>query len=86
MEYGGKEIPRTTSHDVDSESSELVSGEESSFVVVASDTASSGSPALGSIAVESLAGSGIPSLDLVMRSGSKARAEVGVADEAMYQG
>ena len=80
MEYGGKEIPRPSSHDADSESSEPVSGEESGFVMVASDTAFSGSPILGLVATDSPAGSGIPSSDLATRSGSKTRAEVGVVN------
>ena len=78
VEYGGKETPWPSSHDADSEGSEPVSGEESGFMMVASGTASSGSPVLGLVAADSPAGSGIPSLDLAMHSESKARAEVGV--------
>ena len=80
MEYGGKETPWPSSHDADSEGSEPVFGEESDFMMIAGDTISSGSPVLGLIAAESPAGSGIPSLDLVTRSGFKAGAEVGVAN------
>ena len=60
--------------------SEPVCEGESGFMMVASDTTSSGSPVLGLVAVDSSAGSGIPSSDLAMRSGSKARAEVGVVN------
>ena len=80
MEYGGKGIPRPSSHDADSESLEPVSGEESGFVMVASDTAFSGSPILGLVATNSLAGLEIMSSDLATGSGSKARAEVGVVN------
>ena len=80
MEYGGKGIPRPSSHNVDSESSEPVSGEESGFVMVAGDTSSSSSPVLGLVATDSPAGLGIPSSDLAMHFGSKARAEVGVVN------
>ena len=44
VEYGGRETPWPNSHDVDSEGSEPVSGEESGFMMVASDNTSSGSP------------------------------------------
>ena len=80
MEYGGKETPWPSSHDAGSEGSEPVSGEESGFMMVASDTTSSGSPVLGLVTADSPAGSGIPSLDLAMCFGSKARAEVGVVN------
>ena len=80
MEYGRRESPWPNSHDVDSEGLEPVSGEESGFMMVASDTASSGSPMLGLMAVDGSAGSVIPSLDPAMRSGSKAKAEVGVVN------
>ena len=80
VEYGGKETPWPSSHDADSEGSGSVFGEEFSFMMIAGDSASSGSPVLGLIAIESPAGSGIPSLDLVTRSGFKAGAEVGVAN------
>ena len=80
MEYGRKGTPWPRSHDVVSEVSELVSGEESSFVMVASDTASSDSPILGLLAADSPAGLEIPSSVLARRSGSKARAEVGVVN------
>ena len=80
MEYGGKDTPWPSSHDADSEGSEPVSGEESGFVMVASDTTSSGSHVLGLVAADSPAGSGIPSSDPAMRFGSKARAEVGVVN------
>ena len=80
MEYGGKETPWPSSHDADSEGLEPVSGEEPSFMMVASDTTSSGSPVLGLVAADTPAGSGIPSSDLAMCSGSKARAEVGVVN------
>ena len=53
-EYGGRETPQTNSHGADSEGSEPVSGEESGFVMVASDTTSSGSPVLGLVATDSL--------------------------------
>ena len=78
MDYGRKETPWPISHDADSEGSKPVFREESGFMMVAGDTTSSGSPVLGSIAAESPAGSDIPSSNLVTRSGSKARAEVGV--------
>ena len=80
MEYGRKETPRPSSHDADSEGSEPVSGEGSGFVMIASDDTSSGSPVLGSVAADSLAGSRSPSSGMATRSGSKARAEVGVAN------
>ena len=80
MENGGKGIPRPSSHDADSESSEPVSGEESGFVMVANDTASSGSPVLGLVSTDSPAGLEIPSSVLARRSGSKARAKVGVVN------
>ena len=80
VEYGGRETPWMGSHVADSEGSEPVSGEESGILMVASDNTSSGSPVLGLVAAYSLAGSGIPSSDLVMCSGSKARAEVGVVN------
>ena len=76
VEYGGKETPWPSSHDADSEDLELVFGEESGLMMMAGVTTSSSSPVLGSIATESPAGSGIPSSDLAMRSGSKARAEL----------
>ena len=80
MEYGGKGIPWPSAHDADSKSSEPVYGEGSGFVMVASDTASSGSPVLGLVTTDSPVGLEIPSLDLVTRSVSKARAEVGVVN------
>ena len=80
MVYGGKETPWPSSHDADSEGSEPVSREESGFMMVAGDTTSSGSPVLGLVAADSPVGSGIPPSDLAMRSGSKARAEVGVVN------
>ena len=80
MDYSGREIPRSNSHEADSEGSEPVSGEESGAMTVASDTISSGSPVLDLVAADSPAGSRIPSSDLVMCTGSKARAEVGVVN------
>ena len=80
MEYGGKETPWPSSHDADSKGSEPVSGEESSLMMVASDTTSSSSPVLGLVAANSPAGSVIPSSDLVVHSGSKARAAVRVVN------
>ena len=80
MEHGGEGIPWPSSHDADSESFEPVSGEESGFVMVAGNTASSGSPVLDLMATDSLAGLEIPSSVLARRSGSKARAEVGVVN------
>ena len=77
MEFGGKGIPRPSSHDADSASSELVSGEESGFVMVASDTASSVSPVLGLVATDSPTGLEISFLVLARRSGSKARTDWG---------
>ena len=68
------------SDDADSEGSELVSGEESGFLMVANGTTSSDSPMPGLVAADSLAGSVILSSDLVMRSGSKAREEVRVVN------
>ena len=78
MEHGGKGIPRPSSDGADSESSEPVSGEESGFVMVASDSASSGFPLLGLVATDSPVGLEIPSSNLATRSSSKAKAEVGV--------
>ena len=80
VECGKRETPWPNSHDANSEDSEPVSGEGSGFVMVVSDATSSGSPVLGLVAVDSPAGSVIPSSDLAMRSGSKARAEVGVVN------
>ena len=80
MEYGGKEISRPSSHDADSKSSEPASGEESSLVMVAGDTASSGPPVLGLVATDSPAGLEIPSSDLATHFGSKDRVEVGVVN------
>ena len=80
MEYDRKETPWSNSHNADSEGPEPVFGEEFGFMMMAGDTTSSDSPGLGSIAAESPAGSGIPSSDLAMRSGSKARVEVGVVN------
>ena len=80
MEYGRKKTSWPSSHDAESEGSEPVFGEESGFMMITGGAASSGSPVLGSIAAERRAGLGIPSSDLEMRSGSKARAEVGVAN------
>ena len=77
MEYGGKETPWPSSHDVDSEGSEPVSREESGFMMVAGDTTSSGSPVLGLVATDSLAGLEIPSSDMVTRYGSKAKRKLG---------
>ena len=79
-EYGGTDTLLPDSHGADSECPEPVSGEGSGFVMVASDTTSSGSPVLGLVAADSTAGSGIPSSDLAMCFGSKARAEVGVVN------
>ena len=80
MEYGGNETPWLSSHDADSEGSEPVSGEESGFMTVASDTTSSGSPILGLVVADSPAGSEILSSDRVTRSRSRARAEVVVVN------
>ena len=80
VEYGGKEIPWPSSHGADSEGSEPVYGEGSGFMKVASDTTSFGSPVLGLVSEDDLAGSRIPSSDLAMHSGSKAGAEVGVVN------
>ena len=80
MEYGRKGIPWPSSHNADSEGLEPVSGEESGSMMVARDIAISGSPVLGLVAADSPAGPVIPSSDLAMRSGSKARAEVGVVN------
>ena len=80
VEYGGKETPWPSSHDADSEGSESVSGEESGFMMVASDTTSSGSPVLGLMAADSPACSGSPSSDQAIRSVSKSTAEVGGAN------
>ena len=80
MEYGRKGIPWPSSHDADSESSEPVSGEGSSFVMVAGNAASYGSPVLGLVATYSPMGLEIPSSVLTRRSISKARAEVGVVN------
>ena len=46
----------------------------------AGDAVPSGSPVSGSIAVECLAGFKLPSSDLVVSSGSKARAVIGAAN------
>ena len=77
MEYSGKDTPWPNSHDADSEGSEPVSGEESGFMMAASDTTSSVSPVQGLVIADSPAGSIIPSSDMVTQSGSKARAVVG---------
>ena len=53
MEYGGKGIPRPSPHDADSESSQPVSEEGSGFLMVAGNTASTGSPVLGLVATDS---------------------------------
>ena len=68
VEYGGMETPWPSSHDADSEGSELVPGEKSGFMMVASDTTSSGSPIQGLVIADTPAGSRIPSSDLAMRS------------------
>ena len=60
------------------EEPEEVSGEWSSFVMVASDATSTVSPVLGLVAADSPAGSRSPSSDMAMHSGSKAGAGVGV--------
>ena len=80
MEYGGRENPWPSSHAADSEGSGPVFGEESGFVIMTGVTASSDSAVLGLVAADSPAGSIIPSSDLVMCSGSKARAEIGVVN------
>ena len=80
MEYGGKETPWPSSHDADPEGSGSVFGEEFGFMMIASDTASSGSPVLGLVATDSPVGLEIMSSVLARRSGSKARAEVGVVN------
>ena len=80
VEYGGRENPWPSSHAADSEGSEPVFGEESGFVIMTGVTVSSDYPVLGTIAAESPAGPGTPSSDLVLCSGSKARAKVGVAN------
>src|SRR4051812_77930 len=80
VEYGGKETPWPSSHDADSEGPKPMFREEFGFMMIAGDTTSSDSPVIGLIAAKSPAGSGIPSSDLVMRPGSKARAEVGIAN------
>ena len=80
VEYGERETPWPNSRDAGSEDSEPVSGEGFGFMMVASDATSSGSPVLDLVAADSPAGSGIPSSDLVMRSGSQARVEVGVVN------
>ena len=80
VEYGRKETPWPSTHDASSEGSKLVSEEESGFVMVASDTTFSGSPILGLVAAASPACSRSSSSDLATCSGSKAKAEVGVAN------
>ena len=79
VEYGGKKIPWSGSHNADSEGSGPVFGEESGFMMIAVDTTSWLSHA-SLMAAESPAGSRIPSSDLVMCSGSKARAGVGATN------
>ena len=74
VEYGERETPWPNSHDADSEGPEPVLGEESGFMMMTGVITSSASPVLGSIAAESPVGSGIPSSDLVMRSGSRSGA------------
>ena len=76
-EYGGREAPWPNSHGADSEGPEPVSGEGSDFVMVASNATSFGSPVLGLVTADSPAGSRSPSSGMAMRSGSKAKAEVG---------
>ena len=62
---------------VDFESSDLEFGGESGF---ADDAVPSGSPVVSSIIADSPAGSKLPSSDLVVCSGPKARAVVGAAN------
>ena len=73
----GTVVPWPDSHDANFEGSELVSGEELGFVMTAGGAILSGSPVLSFIALESPAGSKLPSSDLVTRSESKAGAVVG---------
>lgn len=82
VEEGGTEVPWPSSYDADLESSELVSEGESDSMRIegawrdsrpAGDAIPSGSPVSGSIAIESPTGFKLPSSDLVVRSGSKAR-------------
>ena len=86
VELGRTEVPWPNRHDADLESSELVSGGESGFVRIegawhnsgpADDVIPFGSPVSSSIAAEG--SSKLPSSDLMMCSGSKARAVVGAA-------
>ena len=89
VESSGTEVSWSSSHDADLKRLELVSGGESGFVMItgvwldfgpAGDTMPFGSPVLRSIDVQSPAGFKLPSSYLVMRSGSKARAVVGVVN------
>ena len=85
VEQGGTEVPWPSSYDADLESAELVSRGESGFMRIegawrdsrpVADAIPFDSPVSGSIAAESLAGFKLPSSDLVMCSGSKARAVI----------
>ena len=68
----GKEVPGPCLRDVDLEDSKLVFGEEFGLEMAAGETILSGSPVLSFMAVEGLAGSKLPSSDLVTHSRSKA--------------
>ena len=80
VEYGERGTPWPNSHDANSEDLEPVSGEGSGSVMAVSDTTSPGSPTMGLMAADSPATSGSPSSDLAIRSGSRARVEVGGAN------
>ena len=76
----GTGVPWPSPHDAGCEGSGLVFGKESDFMMSVGDTIPSGSPMLSFAAAESPAGSSLPFLDLMTRSGSKAGAVVGAAN------
>ena len=78
--WAGTEVPWPSPHDAGCEGPGLVFGKESGFRMSVGDTIPSGPPLLSSAAAESPAGSSLPSLDLMTRSGSKAGAVVGAAN------
>ena len=70
--WTGSEVSGQSSHDAGLQGSELVSGEDSGFVMIVGDAILSGFLVLSSKAVENPAGSRLPSSDLMTLSGSKA--------------
>lgn len=76
VEYGERKTPWPNSHDADFKDLEHVSGEGSGSMMAASETTSPGYPTMGLVAADSPASLGSPSLDLTIRTRSKARAEI----------